>query len=353
MNKSAYKSIGHHEPHSGVSLAAFLGRGWHSVWNIIKYVARGGLRLKWVKQDEHPADSPLLVHQNPPPPVASASGPLSALSPSPLLSPGQLKPADKTEAQVSLMVYCLGTFRVYQNNQPIKKWCGNKAKSIFKYLVVHRGQPIHREALMELLWPDVEPESARRNLYQAIYSLRKTLQTDDPEFSHILFEDNQYRLNPEMKLWVDSEAFQAAYKAGQQLEQAGQLPEAISEYQVAESLYQGKFLAEDIYEDWPTIQREHLKLAHLDILNRLSQHYFEQGEIMMSITFCQKLLAEDDCREDAHRRLMRCYLHQGQRHLALRQYHLCVEALDQELDVPPMPATTELYRQIQEDPSQL
>jgi DNA-binding SARP family transcriptional activator len=43
---------------------------------------------------------------------------------------------------------------------------------------------------------------------------------------------------------------------------------------------------------------------------------------------------------------MRCYLRQGQRHLALRQYHLCVEALEQELDVPPMPATVELYRQI-------
>ncbi len=33
--------------------------------------------------------------------------------------------------------------------------------------------------------------------------------------------------------------------------------------------------------------------------------------------------------------------------LAIRQYHLCVEILERELAIPPMPATVELYRQIQ------
>jgi DNA-binding SARP family transcriptional activator len=69
----------------------------------------------------------------------------------------------------------------------------------------------------------------------------------------------------------------------------------------------------------------------------------------MCVAYCQKILAEDSCREDAHRRLMCCYSRQGQRHLALRQYHTCVEALERELEVPPMPATQELYQQIQEE----
>jgi DNA-binding SARP family transcriptional activator len=61
---------------------------------------------------------------------------------------------------------------------------------------------------------------------------------------------------------------------------------------------------------------------------------------------CQKILAKDDCREDAHRRLMRCYGWQGQRHLALRQYHLCMEALARVLDVSPMGETVALYHQV-------
>ena len=43
---------------------------------------------------------------------------------------------------------------------------------------------------------------------------------------------------------------------------------------------------------------------------------------------------------------MRCYSRQGQRNLALRQYHLCVEALARVLDVSPMGETVALYHQI-------
>ena len=66
----------------------------------------------------------------------------------------------------------------------------------------------------------------------------------------------------------------------------------------------------------------------------------------MCIAFCQKILAEDNCREDIHRRLMRCFLNCDQLHLAIRQYHNCTETLKRELDVPPMPATVQLYQQI-------
>jgi DNA-binding SARP family transcriptional activator len=251
------------------------------------------------------------------------------------------------QAPPSLVIYCLGPFRVYNNEQLIEKWPGHKCKSIFKYMIIHRKRPIHREILMDLFWRDADPEAARRNLYQAIYNLRQALQTGDPEFPYILCEDSCYRLNPELELWVDSEAFTLHYQAGQRLERESPLHEAIIAYELAENLYEGEFLVEDRYEDWSLVHRENLKHKYLDILDRLSQHYFDQGQLAMCIISCQKILTKDNCREDAYRRLMRCYLRQGQCHLALRQYHLCVETLEQELNVPPMPATIELYHEIQ------
>ena len=186
-------------------------------------------------------------------------------------------------------------------------------------------------------------------MYQAIYSLRQAFQNGGPDFPYILCEDSCYRLNPDLELRVDSEAFELSYQAGQRLERGGHLPEAIREYELAENLYGGEFLAEDIYEDWPLVHRENLKRTYLDALDRLSEYFFDRGHLAMCISYCQKILAEDSCREDAHRRLMCCYSRQGQRHLALRQYHTCVEALERELEVPPMPATQELYQQIQEE----
>jgi DNA-binding SARP family transcriptional activator len=256
------------------------------------------------------------------------------------------------QAPPSLVVYCLGLFRVYNNEQLIEKWPGHKCKCIFKYMIIHREYPIHHEILMDLFWRDADPEAARRNLYQAIYSLRQALQTSGPDFPYILCEESCYQLNPDIELWVDSEAFTLYYQTGQRLEREDRLHGAIKAYELAENLYEGEFLAEDRYEDWPLVHRENLKHVHLDILDRLSQHYFDQVQFAMCIALCQKILTEDNCREDAHRRLMRCYLRQGQRHLALRQYHLCVEALERELDVPPMSVTTELYQEIQKKHAQ-
>jgi DNA-binding SARP family transcriptional activator len=245
-----------------------------------------------------------------------------------------------------LVVCCLGSFRVYQDDQLIEKWPGHKSKRIFKFMIMHRERPIHQEILMDLFWHAADPEAARRNLYQAIYSLRQALQIGGNEFPHVLCEDSCYLLNPEMEIWVDCEAVRMHEQDGERMERAGHMQEAIRAYELAENLYQGEFLAEDLYEDWAVVFRENLKHAHLDILDRLSQLYFDGEQLERAVSFCQKILAQDNCREDAHRRLMRCHMRQGQRHLALRQYHQCVEALERELDVPPMPATLELYQRI-------
>jgi DNA-binding SARP family transcriptional activator len=149
-----------------------------------------------------------------------------------------------------------------------------------------------------------------------------------------------------MTTWVDVEEFEQCYKAGQSFERKGTLAEAVCEYELAENLYQGDFLEEDLYEDWLIPRREGMKDSYLLILDRLSRYYLEEKRYTTCIQLCQKVLAKDDCREDAHRRLMRCYSRQGQPNLALRQYHLCEETLTRVLDVSPMSKTMTLYQQI-------
>jgi DNA-binding SARP family transcriptional activator len=246
----------------------------------------------------------------------------------------------------TLVIYCFGPFRVYQHDQLIEDWNGLKGQAILKYLVAQRGTPVTKDVLMDIFWRDAAPEAARRNLHQAIYSLRQTLRRGDPAIQFIEFESNQYMLNPELSVWVDLEEFDAHLQAGRRLEMGGQGAAAMVEYGAAEGLYQGDFLSEDVYEDWPRSRREQLRTTYLELANRLSEQYRQQGELLPAIALCQKLLMLDNCFEEAHRRLMRCYLAQGQRHLAIRQYHACVQALVEELDVPPAEETRALYEQI-------
>lgn len=245
-----------------------------------------------------------------------------------------------------MMVYFLGSFQVFQGEERITEWESYKARDIFKYLLVNRIKPVMKDTLMETFWPDAAPEAAPRNLHQAIYSLRQTLRGKQPEFQHICFENDCYFYNPNLKVWLDFEEFENQIQAARHLEATGNLVEAIENYDLAESIYQGDFLEEDLYEEWPRLKRTQLQIAYLDVANRLTNHYRQLHEYPSAITLCRKIISYDRCNEKAHRQLIRCYLAQGQRQLALRQYLTCIATLQEDLGLSPSTETLELHRQI-------
>jgi len=250
------------------------------------------------------------------------------------------------EMPPSLVVYCLGAFRVYQNDQLITEWQSLKSQAIFKYLLSNLEVKVAKHILMDLFWPDATPEAARRNLHQAIYSLRQQMRGGQQDFQHIRFENDRYFLSPRINIWLDFNEFEQHVNAGRRLEANGNLAEAIGQYGIAEGLYLGEFLEEDLYEDWLRSQRQHFHNMYMEITDRLSRNYLHKGEHIASIALCRKLLNKDNCHEGSHRRLMKCFMVQGQRHLALRQYQTCVDTLRQELNIEPAASTIELYEQL-------
>jgi DNA-binding SARP family transcriptional activator len=253
----------------------------------------------------------------------------------------------ETASVPTLTVSFLGQFRVSVNDRPIENWPKGKGRAILKYLLAHRERPISREVLMETFWAETDPERMRNNLHVSIHGLRRALRSvTDVEIIEFSREDGVYRLASDLHVWIDVEEFEQHVKVGRQMEAAGQFASAVASYERAANLYQGDFLAEDSYEEWPAARRESLRLDYIDILDRLSQIYFSQGHYTTCVTLCQLILARDNCREDAHCRLMRCYSRQGQHHLALRQYQVCVKALKDELEVEPDSTTIQLVERI-------
>jgi len=261
----------------------------------------------------------------------------------------QKLPPRAEDGRIVLAVYCLGQFRVSLENQWISSWPSGKGKSILKFMIVNYPRPISKDVLMDTLWRDADPVSARNNLYVAIYGLRQAFKVVMPGFNPILFEEDRYCLNPDISVWLDVNEFMKYYQNGLDYERRGRLVEGIREYELAESLYQGDFFEEDLYEDWPVPRREALKDTYLIILDRLGSYYLDDEKYAICIQTCQKILAKDNFREDAYRRLMHCYSHQGQRHLALRQYLLCKEELARGLGVPPAQETIALYHHIRNE----
>jgi DNA-binding SARP family transcriptional activator len=348
-----------------------------SIGGTLKRIASGKLRLKWVEKAGSAGNPPQIQgaastairpstflsgtrKPNPSPDQASKTPPAGAPSlvdPAGIGSPGTgLDPAaaaslgeDHTSPAPTLIVYTLGTLRVYRQGRLLDGWTSKKGQSIFKYLLLHRDTPAQKEILMDLFWPDTDPESARRNLHQAIYALRGTLNLKELDFQHIQFRDDHYRLNPNLNIWMDSEEFERHVKAGQRLEAARKVEAAMAEYGVAEGLYQDDFLVEDLYESWCQSHRRYLQQTYIAIALRLAKHYLTNNEVPPAIALCRSILKKDPCQEEAHQLMMRSYLKQGQRYLAINQYQHCVQVLNDELGLAPSSQTQELYRQIEGD----
>jgi DNA-binding SARP family transcriptional activator len=255
------------------------------------------------------------------------------------------KHAGADTAAPLLAVHLLGPLRVTIDGTPVRWWPSRRGRSLLKYLLAHRRPWPHREALMETFWPHSPPAAARNSLNVALHGLRRALRAAS-DVPVVVLEDGAYRLHAGLRLWVDVDEFEDHLRAARRLEAAGAEDEATAEYELAVALYQGDFLADDPYEEWPVLTRERLRLAYLDALDRLSQRFLDQGHLAACAALCQRIIERDACREDAHRRLMRCYGRQRRSHLALRQYQACAAALRAELDVDPDPATIRLHEAI-------
>ena len=244
-----------------------------------------------------------------------------------------------------LSVHLLGRFQVRLDDVAVEDWPSGRGRSLFKYLVCHRDPWPRRERLMDAFWPEAAPAAARNSLNVAVHGLRRAFRAR-AEFPVVVLEDGTYRLGPQLRLWLDTDEFQRHVAGGRRLDAAGDREGAAAHYERALALYQGDFLADDPYEDWPVTTREHLLLDYLDVLDRLGGLAFDRHEYGACVALCRLLVDRDPCREDGHRRLMRCFARQGQPHLALRQYLACADALDRELGVDPDPATVALATQV-------
>jgi DNA-binding SARP family transcriptional activator len=248
----------------------------------------------------------------------------------------------------ALQVRCLGRFTLSYDGKTVGKWQSVKAKSLFECLMIKPREPVVKEALMEVLWPDCDPQSANNNLKSAIHGLRRTLDQlpGDGNLNPVVFTQGSYLIDPDVDLWLDVEEFEEHWTAGRRLEKENRKAEATREFEAGEQLYRGDYLQDEPYEEWTLLRREALRDIYMAILIRLADYVLGEKDYLGCIGYCQKILGKDPCREDAYRKLMQSYSRLGQRNRALRWYEICRRTVKIELDATPDNETETLYRQL-------
>ncbi|MFE7397236.1 ATP-binding protein [Streptomyces sp. NPDC057557] len=239
-----------------------------------------------------------------------------------------------------LRLHLFGGFRVTRDGGPplADKWPRPSARALVKLLAVSPGHSLHREQAMEICWPDSDERAALGSLRVALHAARRAL---EPELaprassSYLTGEGTLLRLDPQTVV-IDADH---AESLAEQALAAG----TAEELATALVAFTGELLPEDRYAPWAEARREQLSVLCDRVRLGLAEAHLADGETESATEVALRAVAAAPAEERAHRVLIDAYLRQGLRRQAVRQYHLCREALDAELGVRPGPATEQLH----------
>jgi DNA-binding SARP family transcriptional activator/Flp pilus assembly protein TadD len=229
-----------------------------------------------------------------------------------------------------------------------KDWRKRKARLLCAMLVLRRGQDVPREQIYEYLFPEMDPERAKNNLYVVWSTMKSVLMGDDgkgsplPYFEAVGGVCRAVRAN----IRSDVDDFDKLLESATGHEQAGELADALRAYERLSSLYRGELLPGDVYDDWFSELRDHYRITFVNAMLAAGAILMEADDPGNALVYVRRAIQTDPLREDLYQVALRCQIAGGQRSGAIDTYLQCRAKLADDLGLDPSAETKALYDQI-------
>ena len=220
-------------------------------------------------------------------------------------------------------VTLLGRFEVHVNGVavPEQRWRGRRAPSLVKLLALGPGHRLHREQVIDALWPALSVAEATPRLHKTVHLARAAL----GDHGALGTANERIELWPTAEVVVDLDRFEALASTARTSCEPQDLRDAIN-------AYRGDLLPDDVYEPWASAARERLRVQYGELL-RLAERW-------------EQLIALDPTDEVAHLHIARRLVNRRDRAGALRQLDHLTNALQRELDIEPSEAAQRLREEV-------
>jgi DNA-binding SARP family transcriptional activator len=220
-------------------------------------------------------------------------------------------------------VRLLGGFEVSTDGRVVSpdSWRNRRAADVVKLLALERDHQLHREQIMESLWPDLPPDAAGANLRKAVHYARRALGTENA----IRAEAGMLALWPEAAVDVDLDRFNRAADEALESNRVDACARVVS-------TYTGDLLPADRYETWAEGPRARTHSRFVALLKAAGDW--------------ESVLDLDETDEEAHRALMKSYMESGNRREAIRQFERLRASLREHIGVGPDAATVAVYEEV-------
>lgn len=259
-----------------------------------------------------------------------------------LLKPVELKEAQKCVRNIEkkrkirnnspkidkLYVRCFGDFLCYTNKETPQylKWRTTKTRELMGLLHHFRGQPVHRDQLLDLLWPEKDVKRATQNFHATSYYLRNQLESKG--FRHIFEQKNgQYHLN--MK-YLDSDLYQF-HGIMDKIQKAEQTTE---DYMTLSLLYKGHYFEKQGYL-WAMDNQERYRQFFVHAQNKLHYYYLNKKELKKAVRALERMIEMDQLNEQAYECLIDLHIQQKNYESAKESYEAMRKVFQEELGLEP------------------
>lgn len=179
-----------------------------------------------------------------------------------------------------------------------------RVRSLVRLLAVHSGRAVHRETLIEALWPEANTRTGTRNLHVAISAARQLVERA-PVGALILREGDAYRLVLPEGAEIDVRSFDDELARSRRARAQGDVAAMRDALSRCLELYRGDVLAAEGGAEWVLEIRERYRVQAAGAAEALAEAHLAAGEYAEAARVCEHGLAIDRYRD-------RLWRHRGQ-----------------------------------------
>ena len=235
-------------------------------------------------------------------------------------------------------VSLLGDFRLHTTNDEDVVIKGKKNAALLASILLDPAKRIKRGDAQALLWSQRSPDQAKASLRQSLSELREQLGS----FSNVELITNRLEISLALNaIELDVEEIIGVAASDNIKDKIRFADHCEGEF------LKGLKILDPAFEDWVYSRRLHYSDIYQGILQDLLNELDPRGDAQEMKHVAYKLLELDICSEVAHMGLMRCHFHEeGGKAKAIRQYRLCCDLLQKEIDTTPSQELRDLYERI-------
>ncbi len=246
------------------------------------------------------------------------------------VTPSAGTPADGDLHTPVLRITCFGSFEIEVDGRPVNlAVLRPRARALLRLLCLSPHRDVHREYLVDALWPGTDLAVGTRRLQVAMSSVRQVLEHAGLRGSDVLArQGDAYRLAPPPGSVIDVQAFEVALQEGNAAAARGDADQAMTCRAAALTHYRGDALPEDGPAEYVVAERERLRLAAAAAAAALAQDCRTLGHPRQALAAARRSVQLDPYQDLGWRLLIQLHEESGDNSAAAlaRRDHARVQA---------------------------